>query len=66
MTTDEAIIKLREQVKTAAMAQLENGVITSNDFLKDVNDEDSARQNKVQHELQLLMAQYNQQFNTGN
>jgi hypothetical protein len=48
------------------MAQLENGVITSNDFLTDVNDENQARQNKILHEVQLLMTQYNQQTTTGN
>jgi outer membrane protein TolC len=64
--SDDEIIALREKVKTAAMAQLENGVITGNDFLKEVNDEDQAKQNKVLHSIQLLMAQYNQQIATGN
>lgn len=66
LTADDEIIRLRSQVKTAALAQLENGVITSNDFLKEVNDEDRARQNKLLHEVQLLIAQYNQQTTTGN
>jgi outer membrane protein TolC len=64
--SDDEIIALREKVKTAAMAQLENGVITGNDFLKEVNDEDQAKQNKLLHSIQLLMAQYNQQTTTGN
>ncbi|SFW79054.1 TolC family protein [Chitinophaga sancti] len=66
MSADEAIIKLRNQVKTAAIAQLENGVITGNDFLKEVNDENLARQNKSLHEMQWLLSQYNQQTTTGN
>ena len=64
--SDDEIITLRGKVKTAAMAQLENGVITSNDFLKEINDEDQAKQNKLLHNIQLLMAQYNQQTTTGN
>jgi outer membrane protein TolC len=66
LTSDDEIIDLRTKVKTTAMAQLENGVITSNDFLKEVNDEDEARQNKILHSIQLLMAQYDQQTTTGN
>ena len=66
LASDDRIIDLRTKVKTTAMAQLENGVITSNDFLADVNDENQARQNKILHEVQLLMTQYNQQTTTGN
>ncbi len=66
LASDDRIIELRTKVKNTAMAQLENGVITSNDFLIDVNDENQARQNKILHEVQLLMTQYNQQTTTGN
>jgi hypothetical protein len=66
LASDDRIIDLRTKVKNTAMAQLENGVITSNDFLIDVNDENQARQNKILHEVQLLMTQYNQQTTTGN
>ncbi len=66
LASDDEIIDLRAKVKNTAMAQLENGVISGNDFLSEVNDEDQARQNKILHEVQLLMAQYNQQTTTGN
>jgi outer membrane protein TolC len=66
LASDDEIIELRDKVKTSAMAQLENGVINGNDFLTEVNAEDQARQNKVLHQTQLLMAQYNQQTTTGN
>lgn len=66
LATDDEIIALRTRVKNTAMAQLQNGVLTSHDFLTEVNDEDQARQNKILHEIQLLMAQYNQQTTTGN
>ncbi|WP_118972907.1 TolC family protein [Taibaiella koreensis] len=66
LASDDAIVDLRSRIKTAAMAQLEQGVITGNDFLKEVHDEDRARQNKLLHALQLLMTQYNRQTTTGN
>lgn len=66
LTSDNDIIALRTSVKQTASVQLENGVITSNDYLREVNAEDKARQNKIVHEIQLLMAQYAQQTTTGN
>jgi len=48
------------------LGQLENGVITTNDYLREVNAEDSARQSKTLHEIQLRMAQYNLLTTTGN
>lgn len=56
VTGDDQIIELRRTVTQAANAQLENGVITANDYLKEVNAEDQARQSKIAHELQLLQA----------
>jgi outer membrane protein TolC len=65
LKTDDEIILLRTNVKKAALAQLENGVINSSDYLREVNAEDAARQNKILHEIQLLMAQYNERNTTG-
>lgn len=59
--TDEEIIALRKTVTEAAKAQLENGVITANDFLKEVNAEDLARQALITHKVQLLQSQINYQ-----
>lgn len=58
LATDSEIITLRESIKTTAAAQMENGVINTNDFLREVNAEDQARQNKILHGIQLLMSQY--------
>ena len=66
LASDDEIINLRTRVKNTALTQLENGVITTNDFLTNVNDENQARQNKILHEVQLLITQYNQQTTTGN
>lgn len=64
--SDDEIIALRKSVKEASAAQLENGLITTSDYLREVNAEDQARQSKIMHEIQLLMAQYNRQTTTGN
>jgi outer membrane protein TolC len=63
--SDKDIIDLRIKIKDAAKAQLENGVITSNDYLREVNAEDQARQLLITHELQLLQAQINYQNTLG-
>ena len=65
VATDQAIIDLRIQVKDAARAQLENGVITANDYLREVNAEDQARQSLITHQIQLLQAQINYQTISG-
>jgi outer membrane protein TolC len=63
--TDREIIDLRISVKDAAKAQLENGVITANDYLREVNAEDQARQGLITHQIQLLQAQINYQTISG-
>lgn len=61
VATDNDIIDLRIKVKEAARAQLENGIISANDYLREVNAEDQARQTLIIHDLQLLQAQINYQ-----
>jgi outer membrane protein TolC len=65
LTSDETIISLRTEIKKTAGIQLENGVINSSDYLREANAEEQARENKIMHEIQLLMAMYNQQTTTG-
>jgi len=64
--SDKEIIALRETIKNTAKAQLENGVITSHDYLTEVNAEDQARQTFLMHQVQLLLAQYTYQTTSGN
>jgi outer membrane protein TolC len=64
--SDEQIIGVRAQVKEAALAQLTNGVITTNDYLKEVNAEDQAKQSLLTHQVQLLQAQINYRTISGN
>jgi outer membrane protein TolC len=56
MQTDLQIIELKKQVKESAKAQLDNGVITASDYLREVHAEDQARQNLTLHQVQLLNA----------
>jgi outer membrane protein TolC len=65
LASDDEIIGLREKIKNTASAQLGNGVINSNDYLREVTAEDQARQTRILHEIQLLLAQYNLQTTTG-
>jgi outer membrane protein TolC len=65
IATDNEIIDLRIKVKDAARAQLENGVITANDYLREVNAEDQARQTLISHQIQLLQALINYQTISG-
>ena len=65
LASDDEIIQLREKIKNTASAQLGNGVINSNDYLREVTAEDQARQTKILHEIQLLLAQYNLQTTSG-
>jgi len=57
---------LREKVKIAANAQLENQVISSSDYVREVNAEDQARQTLITHQLQLLQAKINYNTLAGN
>ncbi len=63
---DEEVIALRASVTKSAEAQLNNGVITTHEYIQKVNAEHLARQNKIRHEIQLLQAKYNQKFISGN
>lgn len=58
LKTDDDIVSLRSEIKNTSKVQLENGVITSADFIRDANAENQARQTKTLHEMQLLLAQY--------
>lgn len=65
ISTDIEIIDLRVKVKDAAKSQLENGVITANDYLREVNAEDQSRQALISHQVQLVQARINYQTISG-
>jgi outer membrane protein TolC len=63
---DNEVIALRASITKSADAQLSNGVITTHEYIQKLNAENLARQTKILHEIELLRAQYNQQFISGN
>ncbi len=63
---DDQIIELRSRIKKTAEVQQQNGVITTNDYLRELNAEDQAKQNRLLHEIQLIMALYAYQNTIGN
>jgi outer membrane protein TolC len=57
--TDDEIIALRNNVKKASEARVENGTISVTDLIKDINAVNLAIQKKSLHEIQLLISIYN-------
>jgi outer membrane protein TolC len=56
LPVDDEIIGLREQVREATQAQLDNGVADANDYIREVNAADQARLQKLLHRLQWIQA----------
>jgi outer membrane protein TolC len=65
MDVDDQIISLRKNIRETAAVQLEQGVITSTDFIREVNAEDQAKKNRLLHEIQWLTAEARYQFSFG-
>lgn len=51
---DDRIVALREDIVASSKAQLDNGIITSSDYLREVNAAEQARLTRAIHGLQLL------------
>ncbi len=66
IAVDDQIIDLRTRIKNTSKSQHENGVISTSDFLRELNAEDAAKQNLLLHQVQLMLAQYNYQTTSGN
>lgn len=63
---DEQIVDVRAKVTESSKAQLQNGVINSSDYLREINAEDQARITFILHQVQLLQAKINYQTIKGN
>ncbi|HTA28228.1 MAG TPA: TolC family protein [Bacteroidia bacterium] len=63
---DNDIISKRTEVKDASRIQLENGVITTHEYVSELDAEDQAKQSLLLHQVQLLLAEYSYQNTTGN
>jgi outer membrane protein TolC len=56
---DEEIVVLRAKISKSAVSQLENGVITTTDYIAELNAETEARIRLETHRIQLVQAQIN-------
>jgi outer membrane protein TolC len=63
--TDFQIIQLREKVVKSSESQLKNGVITSSDYIAELNHLFDAKTNQKVHETQLELAKLNYQTSKG-
>ena len=63
---DIEIIKLRKKIKETAASQLTNGIITSSEYLSELNAETQAKLNLEYHKIQLIKAKINYLTITGN
>ena len=57
ISEDNEIVALRNEIMKASKAQLDNGVITSSDYIREMNAADQARQNLLLHQLQLIQTE---------
>ncbi len=64
MKSDNEIIALRHNIRLAAEAKVANGTLTVTEMLRELTAEDLARQNKILHEIQRLMAIYQLKYIT--
>ena len=64
MKTDNEIIRLRTNIRKSAEAKVANGTLTVTEMLRELTNENLARQNKALHEIQLLMDMYQQKHLT--
>jgi len=56
---DDEIIELRAKITNTASSQLNNGIITSTEYLTQINEEKQAKLSKQTHKIQLIYAKLN-------
>lgn len=59
ISSDEQAVQLREEIKSIAEVQLVNGMITTIDYIKILNDANRSKQQLELHKIMLLQAQHN-------
>lgn len=63
---DDEIIALRGSVRRASETKMANGTLSGTDLTRDIHAEQSAIQDKILHEIELLMAIYNLRYAINN
>lgn len=64
MKDDEEIVRLRTNIRKAAEAKVANGTLSVTEMLRELTNEDLARQAKAMREVQLLMGIYQLKYTT--
>lgn len=59
LESDQEVIKLREEVSSSARSKLDNGVITSTDYITELSKETQAKINYETHKIQLVQSKVN-------
>ncbi|MES2130710.1 MAG: TolC family protein [Bacteroidota bacterium] len=59
---DSKIVETKTAIRKSSSSQLDNGIITSSDFIVDLNSENQSQFNLKLHEIQLMMAK--ESYNT--
>ncbi len=59
---DDEIIDLKTSIRKASEAKMANGTISGTDLMQDINAEHSAKQDKILHEIRLLLAIYDYKY----
>lgn len=65
LESDQKLVELRKKITLTSAAKLENGTITSTEYLTHVNAEEQALKNLSLHEIQSILAQYQKKLTTG-
>jgi len=65
LKTDNDIIELQTSIKKSATSQFDNGTLSANDYLNELNAENMAKLNLKLHKIQLIMAKVNLQLIIG-
>lgn len=66
MRRDDELITLRDRIKVSAEAKVANGTMSVIELLREINAGEQARQTKMLHGIQLLMAIYKQKNTINN
>lgn len=65
MRNDDEIVELRKRIRESFEVKYANGVITTSDLLRSINNEGNARIEKDIHHIQFIYSQYQIEFATG-
>lgn len=66
LENDQKIVTLRTNIKKANEVKVQNGTATITDLLREINAENTAKQNRIIHEIQLNMTVYQYKNNINN